>query len=89
MLEYPNFGDMRAVRPTIRAHEGALNALASKGERPQPTRWGSDFWAEAFRKTRDDHVRLPRKLTTAAIGITADRLRELFYAVLGRSDETV
>jgi hypothetical protein len=89
IVDYPNFGDMRAVRPTIRAHEGALDGLASKGEQPQRTPWGSDFWSEAFRKTRYDHVRIPRKLTTAAVGITTDRLRELRQAVLGRSDATV
>jgi hypothetical protein len=89
IVDYPNFGDMRAVRPTIRAHEGALDVLASKGEQPQPTPWGSAFWSEAFRKTRYDHVRIPRKLTTAAVGITTDRLRELRQAVLGRSEASV
>jgi len=88
IVDYPNFGDMRKVRPTIRAHEGVLDALASKGEAPSPTTWAADFWVDAFEKTRDDHDRLPRKTGTARVGITTDQLRKLRDAVLARSKES-
>ena len=41
---YPNKGDMRKVRPTIRSTEMAFR-------RNPPSRWVRHFWAEVFEKT--------------------------------------
>lgn len=46
--EYPNRGDMRSVRPSIRALEMTLRP-GSAGE--ARTQWLDDFWQEGWRKT--------------------------------------
>jgi hypothetical protein len=45
LLKYPDFGDMRAVRPSIRSLEGALGMLAQKSA------WPSNFWSQCLRDT--------------------------------------
>jgi hypothetical protein len=45
-LGYPEEGDQRKVRPSIRAAEGAYQGLSS----PDLT-WANDFWDEAWRNT--------------------------------------
>ncbi|GGA16411.1 DUF5677 domain-containing protein [Dyella nitratireducens] len=42
---YPNHGDLRKVRPSIRAMEQAFR-------RDSPTHWVQSFWDEAFKKTQ-------------------------------------
>ncbi|MEA3429323.1 MAG: DUF5677 domain-containing protein, partial [Thermodesulfobacteriota bacterium] len=43
---YPNYGDMRKVRPSIRASEGSFSILDEK----QDT-WPVEFWKECYEKT--------------------------------------
>ena len=43
---YPNYGDMRKVRPSIRASEGAFNMLEEKHDN-----WPISFWKECYEKT--------------------------------------
>ena len=43
ILEYPDRGDLRSVRPMIRAGEGALGT--------EDRAWPSQFWLESFEKT--------------------------------------
>jgi len=47
LVEYPTKGDMRAVRPFIRATEISLSMLVG-GE----STWSKDFWQECLAKTR-------------------------------------
>lgn len=44
LLEFPDKGDMRSVRPSIRAGEISLR-------RTPPSAWIADFWAELLEKT--------------------------------------
>jgi len=46
VINFPNAGDLRKVRPFIRSTEGALRAAA------KPKKWISEFWDEAFRNTQ-------------------------------------
>lgn len=43
---YPNYGDMRKVRPSIRASEGSFSMLEEKNDA-----WPADFWKECYEKT--------------------------------------
>jgi hypothetical protein len=48
LAEYPNLGDMRAVRPMIRSSEGAVDQLyRDRSQRP----WPEEFWAECWSHT--------------------------------------
>ena len=46
IVEYPNHGDMRAVRPKIRSMEMFSNPGVEN-----KTEWANSFWAECFEKT--------------------------------------
>jgi len=77
-FKYPNEGDQRAVRPSIRAAEGGLEAL----ERPDLT-WPNGFWKEAWQHTRclalvEKGSPPPSKdtVTRQAISSISERLRE-------------
>lgn len=45
IINFPNDGDLRAVRPSIRSIEQAMRAMA------MPEKWIPEFWDEAFRNT--------------------------------------
>ena len=49
ILEYPNRGDMRRVRPSIRAMEMMIRPGTSKNE--TKSSWSDDFWAECWEQT--------------------------------------
>jgi len=49
IVDYPNRGDMRSVRPSIRAMEMMTRPGASKNEVKSP--WCDDFWAECWEQT--------------------------------------
>jgi Family of unknown function (DUF5677) len=57
ILHYPNRGDMRSVRPSIRAMEMSL----AMGSKPEKTVWSTTFWKECLDKTRCAPVGLPRQ----------------------------
>jgi Family of unknown function (DUF5677) len=48
LVQYPNLGDMRAVRPMIRSSEGAIDQLSSGS--PQRA-WPEEFWTECWKHT--------------------------------------
>ncbi|MCK9306732.1 MAG: DUF5677 domain-containing protein [Methanoculleus sp.] len=50
ILLYPRYGDMRAVRPTIRAAEGVITSLVESEKNPFDS-WSTDFWKECLKKT--------------------------------------
>ena len=50
ICEYPNHGDIRKVRPTVRAAEMGLRAGMLKGD--TVSEWPSKFWAETWTKTQ-------------------------------------
>ncbi|MBP8976601.1 MAG: hypothetical protein KBG83_07785 [Bacteroidetes bacterium] len=46
IVYYPDYGDLRVVRPTIRSTEGGLAQLLD-----QESSWSNEFWAECLEKT--------------------------------------
>lgn len=50
VFEYPNYGDLRHVRPFIRASEIGLG-MQDAGEGPKENSWPFNFWKECFDKT--------------------------------------
>ena len=48
-INYPDLGDMRKVRPSIRAAEMILRAGVTKDD--PPSTWPNEFWAEGWRRT--------------------------------------
>jgi len=57
IVEYPNRGDMRAVRPSIRATEGAIVSASVQGA----SQWPIAFWLECLRRTGCMPARIPGK----------------------------
>lgn len=53
ILEYPDYGDMREVRPIVRSSELACNMSA---EGPTASEWSPKFWAQAYALTKTDHL---------------------------------
>lgn len=58
IIYYPNRGDMRSVRPSIRAMELSF-AMPSEGKKEQNV-WASDFWSECFTRTACVPADIPR-----------------------------
>jgi hypothetical protein len=71
VLEYPNYGDLREVRPMIRSAEMIRNPME-----PIDLTWPHAFWAEAWAKTPCHSF--PRKgtATIAKPGTTVNRISE-------------
>jgi hypothetical protein len=57
LLHYPNDGDMRKVRPMIRASEGALGVILT--QKQKDAKFPRCFWQECWDKT--DCIRAPRR----------------------------
>lgn len=60
IVHYPNLGDMRSVRPSIRAME--ISFAMPGGVKKAQTVWASDFWAECFSRTACVPAEIPRSL---------------------------
>jgi hypothetical protein len=68
LLEYPNYGDQRKVRPTVRAMEIAF----SRDPGDVPLEWPPAFWRHAWRSTPCDPVELHAAPSPPAPGATTD-----------------
>ncbi len=72
ILEYPNRGDMRRVRPTIRATEMAFRAAET------PPEWPETFWETALRASEcGPFYSYAPEASGIEVGLTADQLRDL------------
>lgn len=71
-LNYPNEGDQRDVRPSIRAAEMAQNPF----EAPDVT-WPHAFWDEAWKRTPCLALRTPKEEPHVEEVLTRARVREL------------
>lgn len=60
IVHYPNRGDMRSVRPSIRAMEISF-AMPSGGTKTQSA-WALDFWSESFLRTACVPAEIPRSI---------------------------
>ena len=81
---YPNRGDMRKVRPTIRAMEGVLSLMDQQGT-PE---WPQRFWDEALRKTECYSLPSTYPQNQLTLGTTLTRINEVHQAVCQHMKET-
>lgn len=72
-IKYPNHGDQRQVRPSIRAGEGALSGMLNHSERP----WAESFWEFVWKKTAPMPAELEEGREEIPDGTAIDRLRLL------------
>lgn len=74
LIYYPDV-EMQKVRPTIRALEGALDALVKADKSKEE--WANKFWAQCF----EDTICFPLNLsadTTVSLGTTSNRVKEVY-----------
>lgn len=72
LAEYPTYGDMRHVRPMIRATEGALATLPASARS-----WASSFWEQCWKDT-ECQVGLQRNsITPGPTGTTLPRVQDV------------
>lgn len=68
IIYYPDFGDMRKVRPTIRSEEGTLDMLS-----PVERSWANKFWDECLFSSTCIHLTMrenktsPKQITSMEI----------------------
>jgi len=77
-IDYPNRGDMKSVRPSIRAMEMAFRGGDSGLDDPEP--WNKDFWKECWEKT-SCQIREPRRPSPFSHRTTTKALLELYKSV--------
>lgn len=83
ILGYPDVGDMRQVRPTIRATEGVFPALQA-----MDTIWSKDFWAECLKDTAC--FPLPSKSSMPInVGTTAEQARQVYILLVQHYHDTI
>lgn len=79
LSEYPNKGDMRSVRPFIRASEMSFAVLL-----PSDDRWSKTFWKECLANTVCNPAGLPRQLGPEYDQIASIKLiQQVHSALLG------
>jgi hypothetical protein len=74
---YPEYGDMRKVRPMIRATEMSLR-------RNPPSRWVADFWTEAYQKTHCIDPSTERDYHIVSSEIDVNSVRNTRFEVINR-----
>lgn len=80
---YPDYGDMRKVRPTIRATEMALDMGGEIDEE-----WADKFWGQCLSDT--PCFPLPTSsIPTLVVGTTPERVRQVYGLLLQHSNQTV
>ncbi len=52
ILGFPNVGDMRSVRPSIRAAEQSFGSVSIANDQPLPMDWVNSFWKQCKRETQ-------------------------------------
>ena len=85
IIYYPNYGDMKRVRPSIRAMEMTYRIQGKKSI------WSNDFWEDCFKNTPCLRGDPETKTFSATAGTTRDRLasvREALEKHCGRSATT-
>jgi hypothetical protein len=84
LFYYPDRGDMRKVRPTIRSMEGGISSM----EQETTPEWPQRFWDEALRKT--ECYLLPQGYSKSYLtaGTTLIRINEVYRGVCQHMKET-
>jgi len=81
---YPNYGDMRKVRPTIRAMEGSLSCLPDG----TPSKWPARFWAQCLRDTPCFPLHAETLQANASAGTTREHLRKVIREMVSHCTKT-
>lgn len=84
LFYYPDRGDMRKVRPTIRSMEGAISGIEQQGT-PE---WPQRFWDEALRKTECYPLPSTCPQNQLTVGTTLTRVDEVYQSVCQHMKET-
>ena len=78
ILGYPNHGDLRKVRPTIRALESLINGGKALSEiNAERLAWAVKFWDECLVKTPCYSLNVDVDKMDVAVGTTVERLGEV------------
>lgn len=77
IFEYPNYGDLRHIRPFIRALEIAQNPLSEKGS----SKWSKDFWNACLSSTLCNPL-LRDKQQNDKIKISNDQINRIRHLLL-------
>jgi hypothetical protein len=77
VLEYPNYGDQRRVRPTVRSLEMSF----SDGPDVPKTAWPDEFWDHCWRSTVCKPASIVEAAPTVGPGTTVERLRQVMEAL--------
>jgi hypothetical protein len=83
-LYYPDYGDMRKVRPSIRATELAFTSLGETEERE----WPNKFWAQCYKDTGCFPLPTVSHLSTV-IGTMPERVRQVYGFVVEHCNKTI
>ncbi|WP_375310955.1 DUF5677 domain-containing protein [Bradyrhizobium sp. A5] len=84
--EYPNRGDMRSVRPSIRALEMSFRPGVANEKR---TPWMDEFWQEGWQSTECVLVNPDDEATRANHAALFDQLATLYEALIEHFLETI
>lgn len=87
LLNYPNYGDMRKVRPFIRATEIAVRNLDAVDDQGEVT-WPKDFWDQCFVETECYPLALEGDEDVPVAGTTIDKLDEVYGQLVSHAFET-
>lgn len=82
LFYYPDYGDIHAVHPTVRAAEGALGVLGQKVDT-----WAASFWNQCMVDTicerRDD-----KQISIPALGTTVEQVNKIHDLLIEHLDKT-
>lgn len=84
LLYYPNYGDLRRVRPSIRAMEGGLAGILAETE----SEWAPKFWAQCLTDTPCIGASNEANLTLPKVGTTVTRLNETYEHIVDHGHAT-
>lgn len=80
---YPHYGDMAKVRPSIRAMEGAISCLAR-----ETSEWAPRFWKQCLRDTACFPLRAETLRGNVSQGSTLGRVREVYRQLIDHCTKT-
>lgn len=83
LLSYPDVGDMRAVRPSIRSMEGAISSLSE-----EKSTWPAKFWNQCLADTPCERFESRNASSCYKAGTTSSTLSSVYAAVITHANHT-
>ena len=83
ILHYPDYGDMKMVRPLIRSAELAMSSAT-----PKPIEWAAKFWGECLAQTPCFPFNPDATGDILSAGTTTQRLDEVYNLLAKHTCET-